>query len=69
MSDGTFQSDDLLEVTGQPAAGRGPASETVASADDLHLIELLRSGDEAAFVSLIESYHTPMLRLATAFVE
>jgi len=40
----------------------------VASVDDWHLIELLRSGDEAAFVSLIESYHTPMLRLATVFV-
>ena len=68
MSDGTFRSDDLLEVEGRPPASGGPASEITASPDDWRLIELLRSGDEAAFVSLIESYHTPMLHLATVFV-
>src|SRR5689334_10251362 len=68
MSDGTFSSDDLPEVAEQPAAIGNPQSETIASIDDWHLIELLRNGDEAAFVSLIESYHTPMLRLATVFV-
>ena len=40
----------------------------VTSADDLHLIELLRSGNEAAFVSLIDRYHTAMLRLAMVYV-
>jgi len=58
MSDGMFRSDDLLEIAEQPAASVSPAPETVASADDRQLIELLRRGDEAAFVSLIESYHS-----------
>lgn len=39
-----------------------------ASQDEFHFIELLRNGDEDAFVSLIERYHTPMLRLATIYV-
>src|SRR6266446_201207 len=40
----------------------------VASVDDLHLVALLRSGNEAAFVMLIERYHAAMLRLATIYV-
>jgi RNA polymerase sigma-70 factor (ECF subfamily) len=40
----------------------------MASADDMHFIELLRRGDEAAFMSLIEQYHASMLRLAQIFV-
>jgi RNA polymerase sigma-70 factor (ECF subfamily) len=36
--------------------------------NELHLIELLRNGNEDAFVSLIEQYHTPMLRLAMIYV-
>jgi RNA polymerase sigma-70 factor, ECF subfamily len=39
-----------------------------ASQDEFHLIELLRNGNEDAFVSLIERYHTPMLRLAMIYV-
>lgn len=39
-----------------------------ASQGEFHLIELLRNGDEDAFVSLIEWYHTPMLRLAMIYV-
>ncbi|HEY6540801.1 MAG TPA: RNA polymerase sigma factor [Ktedonobacteraceae bacterium] len=68
MSDGTFRSDDLLEISGKPAAIGGQPSETVTSADDWQLVELLRAGDEAAFVSLIHSCHSAMLRLATIFV-
>ena len=68
MSDSTFRSDDLPGAARQPATSVGPVSETIASTDDWHLVELLRNGDEAAFVSLIENYHTPMLRLATVFV-
>ena len=41
---------------------------TAAWADELHLIELLRSGDEAAFVLLLDRYHTAMLRLAMVYV-
>ena len=40
----------------------------VASSDDLLLIEQLRSGDEAAFVSLVERYHATMMRLAMVYV-
>ncbi len=44
MSEGIFGSDDPADVTGRP-----PVS-VMASADDWRLVELLRSGDEAAFV-------------------
>lgn len=40
----------------------------VASADDLHLLMLLRSGNEAAFVSLIDQYANAMMRLAMIYV-
>ena len=36
--------------------------------DDTRLVELLRAGDERAFVALIEKFHLPMLRLASAYV-
>lgn len=52
----------------QPHASRPDSSDVVASADDLRLVEALRAGDEAAFSSLIDKYHTAMLRLAMAFV-
>ena len=35
---------------------------------DGELLTLLRSGDERAFVSLVQRYQGPMLRLATSFV-
>ena len=35
---------------------------------DSELLLRLRSGDERAFVSLVERYHEPMLRLAASFV-
>jgi RNA polymerase sigma-70 factor, ECF subfamily len=35
---------------------------------DRELLVRLRSGDEQAFVSLVERYHEPMLRLAVSFV-
>lgn len=37
--------------------------------DDLHMIELLRSGDEEAFEALVACYQAPMLRLATMYVK
>jgi RNA polymerase sigma-70 factor, ECF subfamily len=40
----------------------------VASDDDPYLIELLRNGNEAAFVSLIDRYSDIMLRLAMIYV-
>src|SRR5437870_3366995 len=38
------------------------------AANDIHLLEMLRDGDEAAFVSLIDRYYTSMLRLALVYV-
>jgi len=35
---------------------------------DRKLLLQLRSGDESAFVSLVERYHAPMLQLAASFV-
>src|SRR2546422_4579577 len=69
MSKGTYQRENLFDVaivqhtiTGTNLAG------VVASADDLYLIEQLRSGNEAAFVALIDRYATAMLRLAMVYV-
>ena len=69
MSDSKLRPDDPVdgEVAGQAAVGDSTA-EAIASAGDWHLIALLRRGDEAAFVALIDSYHSKMLRLATIFV-
>jgi len=56
-------------------AGRGPRSEPRPARPilsvmdpDGELLHRLRSGDERAFVSLVERYHEPMLRLAVSFV-
>ncbi len=69
MSKGTYQRENLFDVaivqqtnTGTNLAG------VVASADDLYLIEQLRSGNEAAFEALIDRYATAMLRLAMVYV-
>jgi RNA polymerase sigma-70 factor (ECF subfamily) len=39
-----------------------------AAADELRLLERLRSGDEQAFVTLVGRHHDSMLRLAKTFV-
>lgn len=69
MSQGTYQRENLCNVsivqhtsTGTHLAG------VVTSADDFHLIDQLRSGNEAAFEELIERYATAMLRLAMVYV-
>ena len=36
--------------------------------DDAELIARLRAGDEAAFVTLVDQFHAPMLRFASTFV-
>ena len=36
--------------------------------DDAELVARLRAGDEAAFVSLVDRFHAPMLRFAATFV-
>ena len=40
----------------------------VTSEDDLRLVESLRSGDEAAFIALVDQYHASMVRVALLYV-
>ena len=42
--------------------------EPPASSDELQLVEALRGGDEAAFVTLIDRYQGPLVRLAQVYV-
>ena len=51
------------------ATGPLGASSSPASADDLRLVEALRCWDEAAFVLLVDRYHTELLRLASIYVQ
>ena len=69
MSKGTYQRENLFDVAivQQTITGTNLAG-VVASADDLYLIEQLRSGNEAAFEALIDRYATAMLRLAMVYV-
>src|SRR6266567_5921554 len=69
MSKGTYKRENLFEVAVVQRTITGANLATVvASADDLYLIEQLRSGNEAAFVSLIDRYAPTMLRLAMVYV-
>jgi RNA polymerase sigma-70 factor (ECF subfamily) len=43
-------------------------AERQAPEDDASLLAALRAGDEAAFVALVERYHTSLVRVAQAFV-
>jgi len=68
MEEGTFQPNQPGErAATQHTAGSQP-SGGVASAEDVRLVEALRSGNESAFVSLVNMYHAQMLRLAMIFV-
>lgn len=69
MSEGQNQPTNLPDgVTVLSKVVDGNSSPPLATRDDAHLIELLRSGNEAAFVSLIERHHASMLRLARMYV-
>jgi RNA polymerase sigma-70 factor (ECF subfamily) len=49
--------------------GRRPARPILSVMEsDGELLLRLRSGDERAFIGLVQRYHEPMLRLATSFV-
>jgi RNA polymerase sigma-70 factor, ECF subfamily len=41
---------------------------TQAAAEEANLVERLRAGDEAAFVTLVDRYHSAMLRVALLYV-
>src|SRR5215470_3152936 len=69
MSEGTYQPEsppDTAAIQQNSTVSHQPG--TVASADDMHMVEALRSGNEAAFVSLLDRHHPSMLRLAMVFV-
>jgi RNA polymerase sigma-70 factor, ECF subfamily len=44
------------------------AAESPLSAEEWQLVESLRQGDEAAFMSLVEQYHNSLIRLAILYV-
>ena len=44
------------------------SSSGIATEEDARLVEALRNGNESAFVSLINMYHSSLLRLAMIFV-
>jgi RNA polymerase sigma-70 factor (ECF subfamily) len=69
MEEGTFQRIQPVEraaIQQYNASSQSPGS--VASEEDVRLVEALRSGNESAFVSLIDMYHSSLLRLAMIFV-
>jgi RNA polymerase sigma-70 factor, ECF subfamily len=70
MSNTIHQPENIFDM----ALARQTAPEAnlvtlVASTDDLYLLEQLRSGNEASFVSLIDRYASTMLRLAMVYVK
>ena len=69
MSKGTYQRENLFDVAivQRTITGTGLAG-VVASAEDLYLIEQLRSGNEATFEALVDRYASAMLRLAMVYV-
>jgi len=69
MSKGMHQPDGPQDIiTVQQNVTSSQHADTTASTDDLRMVEALRSGNEAAFVSLVDRYHATMLRLAIMFV-
>jgi RNA polymerase sigma-70 factor, ECF subfamily len=66
MSIRGYQPEHLFERTGLPQ--QAGSSLAMAAADEFLFIEQLRSGNEAAFVLLVDRYHSAMLRLAKVYV-
>jgi RNA polymerase sigma-70 factor, ECF subfamily len=70
MSKRMYQSDTLYDMPPlQETVIRANLAGAVASTDDLFLLEQLRSGNEAAFASLIDRYAPTMLHLAMSYVK
>src|SRR6266566_7665212 len=69
MSEGMHQPDGPPDIiTVQQNVTSSHHAGIAVSTDDLRLVEALRNGNEAAFVSLVDRYHAAMLRLAIMFV-
>ena len=69
MSNTMHQRENVFDMALSRQTAPGATLVTfVASTDDLYLVEQLRSGNEAAFVSLIDRYASTMLRLAMVYV-
>jgi RNA polymerase sigma-70 factor, ECF subfamily len=69
MSKRMYGSDNVYDIAPlQQTVIRANLAGAVASTDELFLLEQLRSGNEAAFVSLVDRYHATMIRLAMVYV-
>ncbi len=55
-----------MDCAAQNSAHRRPNLRSVET--DVELLERLRAGDEAAFVTMVGRYHPSMLRVARAYV-
>jgi RNA polymerase sigma-70 factor, ECF subfamily len=69
MNGGMPMLQDVFEISPiQPSATAIYLTASGASADDWYLIAMLRSGNEAAFASLVDRYSGTMLRLAMIYI-
>ena len=69
MSNTMHQRENVFDMALSQQTAPGATLVTfAASTDELYLVEQLRSGNEAAFVSLIDRYASTMLRLAMVYV-
>ncbi len=70
ISEGAYQRDSRSDVSSvKQTINRTNMAGVLASADDLSLLEQLRSGNEEAFVVLIDRYAPAMLRLSMVYVK
>ena len=69
MSERTDQPENPFAVTTDRRTALTNLVGHEMSAEDVHLIELLRSGNEAAFESLVDCHSAALLRLAKLFVK
>src|SRR5258708_36371523 len=61
-------SEGIKQPTRQPDSVSAQSHTARASTDDVSLVEMLRNGNEGAFVSLVERYQATMLHLAMIYV-